>query len=416
MKKTAKVVLTTILLALAIFFCFYKLSKPELETWDEYIYFGVIYDTVESRDHLILKKNNWYTFRKECPDLSEDQASSPTCTYTKQTSDKFFEKPLLWFYLALISTKVFGINNFSVRIISALSGLGIVALVFYLGWKMFSYKAGLVAAFSTLATRHLFLESSKIFSTHSFRTADMDALQLLLIMLSFWSFWQSMRFTREKKYSLLALAGILTGLGLLTKGPFALIPLITFSLYQLLNYKRAKIKQLLISFLIIIFTLLIITLPWHIYMHIRFGEEFWNSYIGYHVIKRGISSLEGHTEPWYFYITLLFRKDFFFSGELLLVSLAYLVKKYSASLVTINYSLFSCLIAPFITLILITIIQTKISWYVFPAYPFMFLLIGKSFEEFFGIKNKVLRYVISGIIAISLIVQICINFFLILKL
>ncbi|MFC1780553.1 hypothetical protein ACFLY9_02570, partial [Patescibacteria group bacterium] len=76
--KLFKIILIAILLILSFIFCFYNLSRPPLETWDEYTNFNVIYDTVESSSG----------FNAPALNLSLNQ-------------DPFLEKPPLWYYLTM---------------------------------------------------------------------------------------------------------------------------------------------------------------------------------------------------------------------------------------------------------------------------------------------------------------------------
>lgn len=370
-----KILLFTILLCTTSILCFYNLSKPPLALWDEYTNFNVVCDTLDSDNTLILKKSDNY----------------------------FFEKPPLWYYLTMFSAKIFGLNNFSIRFISAVSGFFLIMLIFYLGWKMFSYNAGIIAAFSTLAARHLFLANPYIFSTHSLRSADLDALLLLFIILSALGFYNFIKL--KNKYFWLITAAIFSGFGFLTKGPFALIPAIAFFTFQLINHKKVSFKKIIKQFLIFNFTFLILVLPWHIYMYAKFRNEFLDNYFFYHVLNRGISALEGHNEGIFFYIRLLFRRDFFFSGEIFLLAVIYLISKYK-SLIIKDFKLFFCFTASLLVILIISTVQTKLSWYIFPFYPFAALIIGKFFNDLPLIRVKWIEVLIILIIIITIILQI----------
>jgi len=397
-KFSVKLSITIILLILTSILCFWKLEKPAIEIWDEYLYYNVVYSTIDSDNFLILQDGR----------------------------ETFFEKPPLWFWLAMFSTKIFGINNFSIRLVSAVSGFSIILLTFYLGQKMFSYKAGLISGFTLLATRQLFFKSPTIFSTHNFRSADLDALQLLFIMLSTLAFFNLTR-SSHKKYKLfwLIIAAIFSGFAFLTKGPFALLPGITYFLFRIINHKKMGWKSIVKEFLIFHFSLLIITVPWHIFMIVNFDKEFISDYFGYHILKRGLTALEGHNEDILFYVKLLFHKDFFFSGEIFLLAIIYLSTKYllirlpirqSLKLqrigqirITNDFALFHCFIASLFILLIITLIQTRLSWYILPLYPFAALLIGKLLHDTSYERNKLLKIIIPGTILFLLSIQITSN-------
>jgi 4-amino-4-deoxy-L-arabinose transferase-like glycosyltransferase len=462
--KLLKTIPIITLIILSLIFCFYNLSKPPLEIWDEYTNFNVIYDTIESKEPL--KHNSW--FNRLRLNQSSSGFNAPALNLSLN-QNPFLEKPPLWYYLTIFSTKIFGINNFSIRFVSATSGFLLIMLITYLGWKMFSRKAGLIAGFSALATRHLFVKHPYIFSTHTLRSADLDSLLLLFIMLTTLSLFNFSRSTSTKrKYFWLIIAGIFTGFGFLTKGPMSLIPVVIFFTYQLLNARKVDLKKLLSQFLIVNCTLLIVTVPWHLFMYYKFGNEFIDTYFGYHMLQRGISTLEDHSGNILFYLKLLFRKDFFFSGELLIIMIAYYTIRWlksnklmrlKAAFYKLNpccwfngplvlrsldeegclepkkqklmrlkaafyklhakmlksYSLFFCLAASLFSFMLISISQTKLSWYLFPAYPFMLLLMGKFFSDLCKMKNKYMRYIGVVVFLLVLTIQLSVNLHLIVE-
>src|SRR5208337_1255998 len=50
---------------------------------------------------------------------------------------------------------------------------------------------------------------------------------------------------------------------------------------------------------------LLVFSPWLIYMGIRFGSQFWQSYFTYSVITRTVSPIEGHVGGYLFYFSYL---------------------------------------------------------------------------------------------------------------
>lgn len=363
------------LIALSVIFCFANLTSSPLAVWDEYTNFNVVYDTIGSENPLLLQLNG----------------------------EPFFEKPPLWYYLAIFSTKLFGVHNLSLRIISALSGFFMILTVFYLGWKMFSYRAGIIAGFGLLATQHLWIVNHSIFSSHTLRTADLDALQLLFILLTVVAHF---KFIKSNNHRWLITSGVLTGLGFLTKGPFALLPLCILNATLLIQTGKAALPVLLKANILTGAMILVTTAPWYLYMLSRFGNEFISRHIAYHLIQRTSEAIEGHHGNALFYITLLFRKDFFFSGELLLLSSIIFLRpgRYRPKLNN-NFSLVYCLIAVLLMMLTTIVIQTKLSWYIFPLYPFAALLIGKMYADLSDQKmviSKILRIITIVLLVIQM--------------
>lgn len=370
--------------------CFWKLGKKDLAVWDEYTNYSVIYDTIESGDHTILTKKDWFVYRYGHG------------SYHKVSSDDFLEKPPLWYYLTIFSTKLFGINRFSVRFISASAGFSIVLLIFYIGYKFFSYKAGIISGFAALGVGPLFFQLSGIFSTHTFRSADLDTLQLLFIVLATVVLF---KFHKHERIYHLILAGFFSGLGFLSKGPFSTLPIIVFSIFRLSNRRKFTLKKTLLYLLIIGSSFLVITAPWHFFMYIKHGGLFLDTYFGYHIFHRVSHTLEEHNGGIFFYVKLLFHRDLFLFSILFFTSAAYAVIKEKDKIFS-KLPLFFCIFTPLLIIALDSIFQTKLSWYISPLYPFAALVIGEFYKELGKIRNKwasiAMKVIIISVISLNL--------------
>jgi 4-amino-4-deoxy-L-arabinose transferase-like glycosyltransferase len=381
-KTILQKLLFILFIILSFTFCFYNLNSLSISLWDEYTNFNVIYSTIENKSLPYLMLNNKY----------------------------FFEKPPLWYFLSLFNSQIFGLNNFSLRLISAFSSFFIILITFYIGYKIFSYKAGLVSGFVMLASRHLFINNSNFFSTHTFRSADLDALQLLFILLTSFALFE---FNKNNKTFYFAVASIFTSFGFMTKGFISLLPVFIYFIYLILNTNK-KLLKIKISYLIYFLTIfLIFTLPWHLLMFLKFKDLFIERYFIYHVLIRSISTIEEHYGKIFYYFYILFRKDFFFSMEFLIISIIYLIKKYKQK-ISRDFNLFFPLSFVFFILIIFTLVQTKLAWYILPIYPFASLVIGKFFSDFFLLKNKKYQNILNCIFILILTIQILSNFALIL--
>src|SRR5436309_1244284 len=110
-------------LLLALLLCatvmlLWNLGAHPLKNWDESIYAEVAKEMVRTGDWLTPHWN----------------------------SRPWFEKPPLYLWLAATSFKLFGITEFAARLPSALSGVGLVAIVYLLGQRMYSTTVGVLAA------------------------------------------------------------------------------------------------------------------------------------------------------------------------------------------------------------------------------------------------------------------------------
>lgn len=369
-----------ILIFIAFLFLFYNFSRRKIEVWDEYTNFNVVYDTIDSDSFPLLTLRNEY----------------------------FLEKPPLWYWLTIFSTNIFGINNFSLRFISALSGSFLIIPTYFLGKKLFSHKIGIFASLVLLSIRQLFIVNTSLFSTHLIRSGDLDSLQILLLLLTTFSF---VKFHENKSnYFWMVASAIFTSFGFLTKGPFSLIPISLYILFYILNKKLIIRDRFLLNVLIFTVAFLVITFPWHIFMYLKFRDEFINEYFLYHMIKRGFSTIEEHYGDILYYIRILLRKDFYFSGEVLIISFIYFIKKHKKKIIS-NFKLFTTLSTSIAFFIIPTLIQTKLVWYILPFYPYSSIILGKFIGDLSkNNKNPIIKLIIIlvvGIIVINSILIFC---------
>jgi len=275
--------------------------------------------------------------------------------YLSYNQQPFFEKPPLWYYMTAIPVLYAGDNMASFRIVSVISSLLIVLLTYLLVSRRSGPSMGMFSILAYLLIPQLYIVNpAGYFASHTFNSADLDALQIFFIIFSIFALFY------EKKPSSLQifLSCFSLALGYLTKGPFVFIPLLLNTIYL----KRIGLN--LRGLLFYLGAFLIPVLIWHLYMQFTFGNDFTLAYIDYHILQRSIIALEGHTEPIWFYIQL------FFDPRLNLLALP-IVTSVASSLRSGGkdhlkaYSLIFMLLV----LILFTLTATKLAWYILPLYP-----------------------------------------------
>ena len=128
----------------------------------------------------------------------------------------FTEKPPLFFWLQAISMKIFGINEFAARFPNALLGLIVLPLLYSAGKKIRDHQFGLLWAMVYFGTilPHLYFKSGIIDPWFNFFI--FSAIYCLIQ-----SAWK--KTAGESNTMMLVAGGIFLGLGILTKGPVALL-------------------------------------------------------------------------------------------------------------------------------------------------------------------------------------------------
>ncbi|RLG67680.1 MAG: hypothetical protein DRO11_09850, partial [Methanobacteriota archaeon] len=125
---------------------------------------------------------------------------------------EFFDKPPACQWLTALAYKVFGVNEFSARCVSALSGVLAVLMTYVLGRDLFGKRAiGLGAAIMLLTiNRNLFSHGYNFVSLA--RVGMLDMPLILALMVAVWLAWRS---RWDSRY--LIWLGIPLGLGLMIK-------------------------------------------------------------------------------------------------------------------------------------------------------------------------------------------------------
>ncbi|TFH25759.1 phospholipid carrier-dependent glycosyltransferase [Candidatus Bathyarchaeota archaeon] len=262
-------------------------------------------------------------------------------------------KPPLNMWLMSLAYQVLGVSNFSSRIVSALFGSLSLVLIFYLGKKLYNGYVGLLSAFvlGTFTTFYVFA-----------RRAMTDVPFVFFIIASFYFLVLSEKTQKSNRY--IALSGLFFGLALMTKQVGALlIPLIVIAY---LTITSRSIRFMFTKRFALFWGVgLLIISPWLIYMATSFSSEFWQSYVIYSGFNRTFSPLEGHQGGYLFYFSYLANNEKLWAILLPfavgLCAFKAVVKKAKADTILILW------IA--IVFIVFTLAQTKLSWYILPAFP-----------------------------------------------
>jgi 4-amino-4-deoxy-L-arabinose transferase-like glycosyltransferase len=195
-----------------------------------------------------------------------------------------------------------------------------------------------------------------------------DALVLLLMSCAHFYFWRS----QEKRRYLIP-SFVFLGLAAITKGPVIVAFFGVWGVYLILTRQLKSYltdKKLWLGLGIF----LLIALPWHIYMLITHGRDFYDQYIGYHILKRAREPIEGHVGDGRFYIKLIFKEALPLVSILPLVvfvPISYLKAKWREFLFVSLWLLFE--------FISVQKVATKVQWYMLPIFIPMAILIAFVF-------------------------------------
>jgi 4-amino-4-deoxy-L-arabinose transferase-like glycosyltransferase len=204
-----------------------------------------------------------------------------------------YDKPVLTYWTQAASFKLFGFNEFAARFPSALA-------TFIWGIAMFIFvrrKIDINTAFCAA----LFMISA-IQMTITGKAAIADALLNLFITLAMFSVFN---YFESGKTSALCYAALFTGVGVLTKGPVAvMIPVVVGLLYAIITKKMALWVRAAVSPAAwAIF--LAVALPWYVLEYFDQGDAFLKDFFIKHNIERFQSAMEGHYGSFFYYVPVI---------------------------------------------------------------------------------------------------------------
>ena len=167
----------------------------------------------------------------------------------------FWEKPPLFFWLQSLSMHIFGVNEFAARLPNAICGMITIPVLYQIGSKLYNHKFGLIWAMAYFGS---------ILPGFYFQSGIIDPffnlfifLGLYFFILYYWRYKSLESIVLEKSAIVyVVLAGLFSGLAILTKGPAGfLILLLCYGVYLVLERFKlyVSIPQFLLYCLVTVF-------------------------------------------------------------------------------------------------------------------------------------------------------------------
>jgi len=204
----------------------------------------------------------------------------------------WLEKPVLYYWEAMIAYKIFGVSDWVARLPSAFDATLMVIAV-YLFLRRFRSGSELDGSLITAGTAGV---------VGFARAASMDMPLVAMLTIAMLA-WYANRETNRRIY--LAIFYVFMALGTLAKGPVAtLLAVLIILSFAIIRREYRIIKQTLWIPGILLFCL--VALPWYLLVQIR-NPEFLRVFILQHNLARFGSNLYHHREPFWYYlpVTLL---------------------------------------------------------------------------------------------------------------
>jgi len=220
-----------------------------------------------------------------------------------------FDKPPLIYWLIAIAYKIIGVNEWAVRLPSALAAIALTGFCFYSlivisQWqsqdRFLPQKVWLWAGFSATITA---------FNIHTIAWGRSGVSDMLLsscmgtALLAFFLGYAAGKPQVKARWYLAFY--ILSALAVLAKGPVGIVlpGLIIASFLLYLGKAKEVLQEMPLRRGLLIF--MAIALPWYMMVTWVHGLDYLESFFGYHNIERFTTVVNKHSAPWYFYFIVV---------------------------------------------------------------------------------------------------------------
>lgn len=200
------------------------------------------------------------------------------------------DKPVLIYWLQAASARLFGLNEFALRLPSVLAALAWVWALVRFGRRHLDREAGMIAGLLLALSLYVGMIA---------RAAVADALLNLFLALSLFDiyndFRQPARATRLRVF-------VWMGLGFLTKGPVAvLFPFLVSGIFYA-SYGRWRdwLRAVFDWRGLLLFGAIV--LPWHLAVYLDSGWTFFKGFYLHHNLDRYSGAMEGHRGSVFYYV------------------------------------------------------------------------------------------------------------------
>lgn len=186
--------------------------------------------------------------------------------------EPFPEKPPLFFWLQVLSMKVFGVNEFAARFPNVICGFVSLVMLYFLGRQLYGHRFGLFWILSYGAA---------ILPFFFFKSGIIDPWFNLFILIGVACFIFYLDPERKKtRLRNVVLSALFIGLAVLTKGPVAvLIFLLCFLVFYSMN--RFKISTSLAHVLVFILVVSVVGGSWYLFQALNGNSSVIKAFISY---------------------------------------------------------------------------------------------------------------------------------------
>lgn len=305
-----------------------------------------------------------------------------------------FNKPPMTYWAVALSVFLFGLNEFAVRLPIVLMAVGSGVFTYQIARLLYDNKTA-VYSFFVFAMAFQFVINS--------RYASPEVPLTFFFTLTMYLFLKGYK---ENKQMFIYLSYVSLGLTVLTKGfPYYIVAGGVVGLFLLLesgfNIREFIKKLIYIKLPVGLPVSVVIGMSWVVYMHVKFGQQFWDVYSA-ETIKRAVGESGKWTDVFFYPVVILwgflpYSLVFYYS---FINSLKEVLKKHGF--------VFSWFV---VMLVIFTVAKGKIPTYFIQAHTPMAILVGYYLAN--HNPDGFRRYVFYGSLVVPTVVILLISVYLV---
>ncbi|UFP95011.1 ArnT family glycosyltransferase [Gloeobacter morelensis] len=302
---------------------------------------------------------------------------------------RYFDKPVLLYWLMAMGFGVLGVGEWAVRLPSALFATVLVLATYAFALRLHGPRVALLAG-TILAANPLFLALGRTGVT------DMGLTCFMAAALFGWYWSYSGRHPWGYRLGFAAVAG-----AVLIKGPIGLLlPGLIVLIFLLWTGQWRRLGEIPWVSAVAIFAVL--TLPWYVLVTQANGIQFLQTFFFHHNLNRFLNVVDNQPGPWYYYL-LVTPAGFFPWIVLLPTTLPRLVRCdwlgcrfWASRSPQAQLPLFLALWFA-VVLVFVSVASTKLPHYILPGLPALALLCALVWEGRAGAAKLLLRIGLGGV-------------------
>ena len=292
----------------------------------------------------------------------------------------WFVQPPLYFWIAAIFIKIFGLGTLALRLPAALATIAIGAASGYAVARVAGTRAGAFVAV---------ILSTTLMQAIIGRLAIMDALLDGAVAATIFLWFRAIERGEGRAF---AWGWVAAAFGVLAKGPvaivIALMVIVPWAVWDHSSGIRLRWPSPR-SWVIAAVAFLAITMPWIILLEMREGGSALATLIGHYTVGRYLGTIENQTGPWFYYVPVVILGFFpwvAFLPAALASSVRLLAERTSDERLASLHRL--ALVWAVVPFVFFSLAQTKLPNYIALELPALALLVALWFD---GIAESGLR-------------------------